>query len=284
MSSSIADPTAIQARSGPYQAATEPFLKWAGGKRWALPVLQKLVPPNYKRYIEPFLGGGSLFFSLGCNDAVLSDVNFELINAYRTVRDNHEQLDRWLAVFQKWHNPELYYKIRSRDHGSKFWSALRFIYLNRTCFNGIYRVNLKGKFNVPIGTKDRISYPDGLRTYAAALCNVTIKHADFQSILRYAKSGDFVYVDPPYTVKHNNNGFIKYNEHLFKWSDQIRLRDEIRRAQDRGAYIVVSNAAHDSIFELYKNVGEIIRVERSSVLAAAPNFRRRELEVVIKCY
>jgi DNA adenine methylase len=264
--------------------AVEPFLKWAGGKRWAIQKLVAEVPESYGTYIEPFLGGGSLFFAVLPQRARLSDANAELINAYRMVCEKAGDLERWLRWLQRYHSKDLYYKIRSRPKGGDFWAALRFIYLNRTCWNGLYRVNLRGEFNVPIGTKDLIEYRDGLCSQARVLKRACLQCADFEVALSGAKTNDFAYVDPPYTVRHNNNGFIKYNEKIFGWSDQERLRDEVKRATDRGVKVLVSNAAHDSVRELYHGVGTLIEVERSSVLAASPSYRRREKEIIVKCY
>lgn len=262
----------------------EPFLKWAGGKRWAIPTLLAELPEEYGTYVEPFLGGGSLFFAVQPRKAILADVNAELINAYRMVGQKGDELERWLRWLQRHHSKELYYRIRSRTGGGDFWAALRFIYLNRTCWNGLYRVNLRGEFNVPIGSKDLIEYRDGLGAQAKALARAHLQSCDFEVILRKAKSGDFAYVDPPYTVRHNNNGFIKYNEKIFSWSDQERLRDEVKRASDKGVKVLVSNAAHDSVRELYHEVGTIIEIERSSVLAASALYRRREKEILVRCY
>lgn len=263
---------------------TEPFLKWAGGKRWAVPNLRTLVPRVYGTYFEPFLGGGSLFFALRPANAALSDANIDLINAYRVVRDKPDDLERWLERLDSHHDSNLYYRIRSRARGSEFWSALRFIYLNRTCWNGLYRVNKRGEFNVPIGTKTAISYPKGLSDQSSALKGATLEACDFSVTINRANTGDFVYVDPPYTVKHNNNGFVKYNENIFKWDDQERLAEEIASAIKRGVKVLVSNAAHESVRSLYAGIGEIFEVERSSVLAASSLYRKREKEVIIKCY
>lgn len=264
--------------------AMEPFLKWAGGKRWAIKTLLAEMPKHYGTYVEPFLGGGSLFFAALPKKARLSDTNAELINAYRMVCQRNADLERWLRWLQRHHSKELYYKIRSRTGGGDFWAALRFIYLNRTCWNGLYRVNLRGEFNVPIGTKDLIEYREGLSEQAKVLNSAHLQCVDFQTSLRDAKAGDFAYVDPPYTVRHNNNGFVKYNEKIFSWSDQERLCEEVKRATDRGVKVLVSNAAHDSVRELYHGVGTLIEIERSSVLAASSSYRRREMEIIVKCY
>lgn len=249
-----------------------------------MPTLLGHIPQAYERYIEPFLGGGSLFFALRPKSALLADVNEDLINAFVMVREKPHEIQRWLRWLERRHSAELYYNVRSRSQGGDFWKALRFIYLNRTCWNGLYRVNLQGQFNVPMGTKTAVSYVGGLTTQAEALKGVVVKRADFRETLKAAKKGDFVYIDPPYTVRHNNNGFLKYNEKIFSWTDQEALRQEVQRAIERGAKILISNAAHESIVDLYRGLGTLVVVERSSVLAASPDFRRREKEVLIKCY
>jgi DNA adenine methylase len=150
--------------------------------------------------------------------------------------------------------------------------AVRFIYLNRTCFNGIYRVNLKGKFNVPMGSKNLIEYPKGyLKGVASILRRASIREADFEETIDMAAAGDFLYVDPPYTVMHNSNNFVKYNSSLFSWEGQIRLADAIKRAAGRGAAIMLSNADHQS-------------VNRASILSADPQHRRPTTELIITNY
>jgi DNA adenine methylase len=268
----------------PRRRKLEPFLKWAGGKRWAVAELVRHAPPVFDRYVEPFLGGASLFFALQPQSAVLADVNSELINAYRCVRDRAGDLQRWLRWLEERHSASLYYKIRDKSGGSAFWRALRFVYLNRTCWNGLYRVNLKGEFNVPIGTKTAICFNDGLSSQAALLQRAELRAQDFETTIATTGRGDFLYVDPPYTVRHNNNGFLKYNEKIFTWKDQERLRLGVEEAKGRGAMVLISNAAHSSVRDLYGRLGEVIELERSSVLAASSRHRRRESEVLIKCY
>lgn len=266
------------------QRAISPFLKWAGGKRWATNILLELAPKDFTTYREPFLGGGSLFFALRPKSAVLSDLNRDLINAYRFVRDDSARIDRWLNRLQAVHSKDVYYKMRERMPLSDLGSAIRFIYLNRTCWNGLYRVNRQGKFNVPIGSKSAVSYNYGLTHHAGALSGTELIAEDFEIAINRASVGDFLYVDPPYTVRHNTNGFLKYNEHIFSWEDQERLKNSLDRAIKRGAKVLISNAAHASIRDLYAGLGEIFEIERSSILAADPKFRRKEGEVIVKCF
>lgn len=263
----------------------EPFLKWPGGKRWLADKLEGLLPASYERYIEPFLGGGAVFFHLAPRKAILSDSNGELINAYRCIRDHAEEIDRRLALLQKRHSAALYYRIRKTLPGDTIERAVRFIYLNRTCFNGIYRVNLRGQFNVPVGTKDLVEYPQGyLEAIANTLQGVRLKESDFEKAIDRAAVGDFVYVDPPYTVMHNNNNFVKYNSNLFSWKDQVRLAGAIKRATERGAAVMLSNANHKSVRSLYKGFGHHLKVSRASVLAAHACHRRQTTELVVISY
>jgi DNA adenine methylase len=162
---------------------------------------------------------------------------------------------------------------------------VRFLYLNRTCFNGIYRVNLRGEFNVPIGTKDRVAYPEGyLQQIATCLSHASIRVAGFEQTIDKAEANDFVFVDPPYTVMHNNNNFVKYNARLFSWADQVKLASAVKKAARRGAAVMISNADHQSVRELYRGFGTHHRVDRTSILAADLLHRRKTTELVITSY
>ncbi len=264
---------------------TEPFLKWPGGKRWLVQRYNALFPTTYRRYVEPFLGGGAVFFHLSPLRAVLSDSNPELINTYQCVRDYPDIIEGRLRNLHAHHSGWLYYRMRSMKPRSEVGRAVRFIYLNRTCFNGIYRVNLNGEFNVPMGSKDLVEYPDGyLSLISKRLGSASIKVADFENSIDSTGKGDFVFVDPPYSVMHNNNNFIKYNSRLFSWSDQIRLSSAVRRAASRGAQIMLSNADHVSVRTLYCEFGYHHRVDRLSALAAEPARRRKTTELLITTY
>lgn len=246
-----------------------PFLKWAGGKRWLAEKHLNLFPEFSGRYIEPFLGGASVFFKLRPSYAVLSDANPRLIECYQEIRDNPERIQKLLVRHQQRHSTEHYYDVRAFRYRHSWQRAAQFLYLNRTCWNGLYRVNRRGEFNVPIGTKNSVLLStDDFESVSALLQNVALTCSDFQPAIEAAEEGDLVYVDPPYTVQHNFNGFVKYNENIFSWADQIRLRDAVVAASNRGVRVVVSNAAHSSILQLYENVGQVHNVTRSSVLAA----------------
>jgi DNA adenine methylase len=262
-----------------------PFLKWAGGKRWFTERHLDLLPENYERYIEPFLGSGAVFFSEKPTSAVLSDLNPDLIATYRAVRDNPTEIQALLQLHHNSHDKIYYYKVRGEKPKDELALAAWFLYLNRTCFNGLYRVNLKNEFNVPIGTKTQVVLPtDNFDLISKRLSNVELACVDFEETIDQAGSGDFVFVDPPYTVKHNLNGFIKYNQKIFSWEDQVRLRDAIVRAVNRGAKVMITNANHQSVRELYQDIGEQKALARSSVLAASANFRANVDELMVRTW
>jgi DNA adenine methylase len=258
----------------------QPFIKWAGGKRWLAAKVKKLAGEFQGRYYEPFLGGGAVFFHLLPEQATLSDLNQELITTYKVVRSHADSVTAEFKRHVGLHSNELYYRMRALKPGTDLDVAVRFLYLNRTCWNGLYRVNRRGEFNVPRGTKSAIiQMPDELSRAARALKNVEIVACDFQETIEKAGRGDLVYVDPPYTVKHNLNGFLKYNEIIFGWDDQVRLKKACLQAQARGATVVVSNADHGSIAELYAEA-ESISVKRASVISGKPSGRSVTTEFV----
>lgn len=265
------------------QSPVLPFLKWAGGKRWLVEKHSEIFPRSFERYIEPFLGSGSVFFHLAPENAILSDANFDLIECYRQVKTSPKRVEDLLSEHHTKHCNDYYYQVRGSNFVDPIQRAARFLYLNRTCFNGIYRVNLKGEFNVPIGTKTNVVLrSDDFPAVSSRLQGTELVHGDFQDTLARATEGDFVYVDPPYTVQHNNNGFLKYNEKIFSWSDQVRLKEQIELAAKRGASILVSNAAHKSLFELYEGIGSIQVVSRASVLSGGQKGRGRYDEILVK--
>ncbi|MEX2411863.1 MAG: Dam family site-specific DNA-(adenine-N6)-methyltransferase [Candidatus Paceibacterota bacterium] len=260
-----------------------PFLKWAGGKRWLLSIIDDLLPSGYNDYIEPFLGSGAVFFHLRPKNAILNDINTDLINTYIQIRDNYDELENFLMEHQFSHSDEYYYKIRGIIPNCKIQRASNFIYLNRTCFNGLYRVNKNGVFNVPKGSKDKVLLEsDKFSEISTLLKNTTLKNIDFEKVIDDANEGDFVFIDPPYTVNHNNNGFIKYNEMLFSWDDQLRLSNSIISASQRGVSFIMTNADHESIRSLYNDHFETHSLTRNSVMASKSNFRGKTTELLVK--
>ena len=202
----------------------QPIVKWAGGKQWLAVAAPKLVPPQWRgRYYEPFVGGGAFFFALEPTHATLSDRNEELITTYRAVRNDMEGVIRLLSSYP--HEADFYYRLRARVPRSPRTTAARLLYLNRTCWNGLYRVNREGKFNTPFGTftNPTICDRDRIRAAVKLLRRARLCAGDFGTIVSNAQPGDFVYFDPPYITGHRNNNFLRYNARLFSWSDQERL-------------------------------------------------------------
>lgn len=258
------------------QASTiKPFLRWPGGKRWLIPKIQSVIyNKKFDRYIEPFLGGGAIFFSIKHESAVLSDINFDLINSYIQIRDSPLLLQKKLSSINI--DASTYYNIRKDKPVDLMDRAVRFIYLNRTSFSGLYRVNRKGEFNVPYGGGSRTLAPlwrGNLITKASTvLQGTTLLTQSFEQSLLDATKGDLIYCDPTYTVAHNDNGFQRYNESIFSWRDQEILADCANQAMRKGATVIISNAHHPSILPLYRNF-EAITVERRSNLCPSPTNR-----------
>mgnify|MGYP005849840965 CR=1 FL=1 len=264
------------------QKVLKPFLKWAGGKRWLLERGQFTLPGYTGRYIEPFLGGGAVFFANQPKNAILSDSNKRLIETFIVIRDGLEEFEALFKKHAESHSQEYYYELRSKRLRRPVMRAAQFLYLNRTCWNGLYRENLKGQFNVPIGTKQVVIFEtDDFPAWSRALQGVRLEHRDFEDTINEAKEGDFVFADPPYTVRHNMNGFVKYNQNIFSWSDQIRLRDVLKRASERGVSFAMTNADHESIRELYSGFGKHQQLERNSVIAGKSAYRGPSTELLV---
>ncbi|GEN99038.1 site-specific DNA-methyltransferase (adenine-specific) [Novosphingobium sediminis] len=261
----------------------KPFLKWAGGKRWLFTAEFIDSLPKFERLIEPFLGGGAAFFAIEPKKAVLSDVNPELINLYRWIRDEPEKFCAELKSYQHKHSKDFYYQIRAKKFTPNLDGAVRTLYLNRTCWNGLYRLNKSGKFNVPIGTKLIVySENDDFIEASRLLSLVELRVSDFENTLKEAQSGDLVFLDPPYTVKHNNNGFVKYNESIFSWEDQERLAKCIQVATNNGAHVILTNADHPSVRALYDGFGAITSVARNSVISGKSSGRTKTTEILLR--
>lgn len=247
----------------------KPFLRWAGGKTWLIKHLDYILPKKgFNQYHEPFLGGASVFLHLQPDSqAYLSDLNFELIETYQQVKNNVEGVIDKLKTFKN--NQDFYYELRDKKaFRTPAANAAKFIFLNQTSFNGIYRVNLKGKYNVPYGFRKKDFFePVNLRSVSSALKNVKINQGDFQNIIDNIKEKDLVFLDPPYTVSHYNNGFIKYNSKLFSESDQLRLSETINTIKELGAYYILTNAAHPQIKSIFEKSGDkVIELKRASLI------------------
>lgn len=270
-------------RSGP-SGPTTPFLKWPGGKRWIAPAITEFISGFLtNNYYEPFLGGAAVFFQLAPKNARLSDVNCELINTYCMVRDFPDFVLETLRAIPV--NKREYFRQRRLVPEGRVARAARFLYLNRTAFGGIYRLNARGEFNVPYGGGQR--RPDILwdrsliNSASLALRDATLRTSDFEGQMRKAGEGDVVYCDPTYTVKHDNNGFVRYNERVFSWSDQLRLANAAISAVARGALVIVSNAHHDTIRKLYPKNAAVVTASRMSCVSTQVENRTPVSEYVV---
>lgn len=250
----------------------KPFLRWAGGKRWLIKYLPELLPKQFNNYHEPFLGGASIFLylksqSLIQNHSFLSDFNSELINVYKQLQNNFQEIIDLINDYKN--EKDFYYSIRAAKPKNDIEKAAIFIYLNRTSYNGIYRVNRDGCYNVPFGyrtgkkTLDCSNLP---RISELLSQNVTFQHNDFEIIKENLKAHDLVFLDPPYTVTHENNGFIQYNQQIFSWNDQKRLAELLKFISDSDAYFILTNAAHICIADLFSSIGALHIVQRPSTI------------------
>src|SRR5262249_30444411 len=247
------------------RAAAAPFLKWVGGKTSLLTELLKHVPPRLRGYHEPFVGGGALFFAVRPRRAALSDSNGELVHCYQQVRDDVYGVLDALArhVYERAHFEQVRGLEPARLEPAE--RAARFIYLNKTCFNGLWRVNRAGRFNVPIGRykNPRFHDPSTLITASHALQGVTIERAPFEESLAQAAPGDFVYLDPPYDPVSPTASFASYTADGFSWEDQRRLAHACVVLNRRGVRFLLSNSATDRVRELYRGFEQrIVRAPR----------------------
>ena len=268
---------------------TYPIVKWAGGKRQLMFELLNNIPKNYNRYFEPFVGGGALFFELRHDNAYISDINKELINLYQVVRDNVNEI---ITDLQKHDiSKEYFMGIRNIDRmsGYKNWSniqkASRFIYLNRTCFNGLYRVNSQGQFNVPFGhyKNPKIVDENNLINCSNLLQKTEIRHADFSEILKIVKKGDFVYFDPPYVPLSETSSFTSYTKDGFDMDMQFKLRDVCDELNSMGVKFLLSNSDTKLVNELYENYN-IKKVFANRAINANADGRGKITEVLVRNY
>ena len=236
------------------ETPAKPFLKWAGGKTQLLSEIKKRVPGRYERYIEPFIGGGAVFFALRPEHAVIADSNPELINAYKQVACNVEDVIKNLRKYKN--TQEMFYEVRGQEWQSLSPSeaAARMIYLNKTCFNGLYRVNKKGLFNVPYGKykAPHICDEDALRAASNALSKAEIICGDYLTVLENtAQEGDFVFLDPPYLPISEYADFKRYTKEQFYEEDHIELAKEIMRLHEIGCHVILTNSNHPLVHEMY---------------------------------
>ena len=286
----------------PTMPYSKPFLKWAGGKAGLLENLLPFVPKDFSAYFEPFVGGGALFFALQnsgifnanalnfkrTKNVVLSDKNAELINAYKAIQSNPNEVLRELKTLQESHSKEAFYTIRNLDRSTDFASldcvfrAARFIYLNKTCFNGLCRYNAKGQFNTPMGSyKNPKIYDEDLILNAHnALQGAEIKNADFASVCENAKQGDFVYFDPPYFPLNKTSSFVSYTDNFLQ-AEQVRLCETFKILESNGVKVLQSNSNTEFIRELYKDF-ELIEIKARRAINCKGDKRGEVSELIIK--
>jgi DNA adenine methylase len=247
----------------------KPFLKWVGGKTQLLPEIRKYIPEKYDYYIEPFVGGGSVFFDLLPQKAILNDINFQLIHAYNSVKNDCPTLIKKLKDYDSLHTKEFYYDERAKykpDDAEVLTinDAVRFIYLNKTCFNGLFRVNKHGKFNTPMGNYKKPNICDAITLIEASvkLKNVTITNDNYKQSIKQANAGDLVYCDPPYYELNKTSNFNSYTPLKFDRNDQIELSKILVNAVKRGVKVIASNSNTAFTQSLYDNEHfDIITVE-----------------------
>ena len=273
----------------PREAA--PFVKWAGGKGRLLSQLRPLLPSGASRmrHVEPFVGGGALFFSRQPKRALLTDINPALVGTYTAIRDDLDRVIAALRGLAARHSKESYYEVRERYNRSpRITTAKRaamFIYLNKTCFNGLHRVNRKGEFNVPVGSykKPRILNEDALRAASDALRGAQLRCASFEALLENAKPGDFVYFDPPYEPMSETASFTSYARDGFSREDQTRLRDVYKALDRRGCKLMLSNSDVSFVRELYQDF-QIDTVAAPRAINCDASKRGKVREVVVRNY
>lgn len=269
----------VEAPEGLAAGPLAPVFKWPGGKRSLVPAIERFLDGSYDRLVEPFCGAAALFFKLRPRAALLADSNTELVNAYVQIRDDVEDLvDRLKGM----RNAEAeYYRTRDRKPRTALTRAARFIYLMQLSFNGIYRENLRGEFNVPYGYKTWLPVCDEerLRTASAALQGAECMAQTYGKTMESLRATDAVYVDPPYTVSHNDNGFIKYNRTLFSWNDQQDLAAACEQARRNGCLVIVSNADHGELRNLYAEF-EYHQLRRFSSISGSVGGRKHVTEAL----
>ena len=264
-------------------------MKWAGGKRQLLPELSKRLPKTYNRFIEPMIGGGALFFDVAPGYGVLADVSEELMNVYLAVKENVEELISHLRRHE--HSEEYFYRIRNVDRSDTYrhWSNLerasRLLYLNKTCFNGLYRENSKGQFNTPFGNykNPTIVDPENLRACSRLLQTTTLMLGSFENVLSTAEEGDFVYFDPPYVPLNPTSSFTSYSKGGFGEAQQIALAEVCRGLDAKGVRFMLSNSHTPFVLEHYKDF-LVEEVQAPRAINSRSDKRGRIKEVLVRNY
>ena len=268
----------------------KPFLRWAGGKQYLLHHLLRFIPENYRevRYFEPFFGAGSLFFAVSPRKAILSDLNSHLIDCYNIVRDYPKKLYYYLLRHKKNNSKKYYYEIRNQFNKylgqNTIAQASRFIYLNRACFNGIFRVNTFGYFNVPYDSNKTLVFPSlsELYQFSGVLKNVLLITCSYEKILPKTRTGDFIYIDPPYPPLNGTSYFTHYTKDRFPISDQIKVYLFAEKLLKKGCNVLITNADTDEIRKLYRN-WHIFPVEATRFISCKSK-RHKVGEVIMTNY
>ena len=269
------------------EVTASPVVKWVGGKTKLLPELMARMPERYNRYYEPFAGGAAFFFRLAPKRAVLADYNHDLVGLYTTIAKDVNAVIRRLEMHHKAHSETHYYQTRERWNDREVsWStperAAAFIYLNKTCFNGLWRVNRSGAFNVPIGryTDPPICVPEALRAAQQVLARAEIRRADYREAVADAKAGDFLYFDPPYDPITPTANFTSYTSNVFGPEQQQELADTARQLIAKGCYVMLSNSDTPFIRSIYKGL-KIDRVKCARAINSNAAKRGDVDEVII---
>jgi DNA adenine methylase len=281
----------------------KPFLKWAGGKTQVLEKIAIELPLNINRYFEPFLGGGAVLFYIlqkyNPKEIIVSDINLDLINTYNVIKNNVYELISFLDIYKKQHSEKFYYSIRGLEspitkklkikvlkdsNFNNIESAARFIYLNKTCFNGLYRVNKKNKFNVPLGKykNPEIYNKKNLLEISKLLQNVELKCFSYEKIKNLIKKDDFIYIDPPYD-QINNNSFTTYTEFNFTRKDQKELKIFVDLLNKNKCNFILSNSSTNFIKNLYKKY-KIKEIDARRMINSNSSKRGNIKEILIKNY
>ena len=273
----------------------KPFVKWAGGKRQLMSELEKNFPTKFGTYLEPFLGGGAVMFdlltkerNLKCN---VSDLNSDLVLAYVTIRDRLEKLIESLENHSKNYHKDstgYYYEVRNQEPKNQIEKVSRLLFLNKTCFNGLYRVNSKGKFNVPLGryTNPNIVNKENLQAVSKTLQSGKIKIScrDFSSIIKDAKKGDFVYFDPPYQPVSDTANFTSYTHRDFTEDDLERLADLANQLNSKGCNVMLSNSNSKTVKKLFSSGWKIKEIKANRAINSNSQKRTGHKEIIIKNY
>jgi DNA adenine methylase len=278
------------------QTIPKPFVKWAGGKRQLIPILNENLPRTFGTYFEPFLGGGALLFHMlteqNGQKCSISDLNSDLVLSYTTIRDRIDELINSLKIHEKNYQKDsksYYYFVRETNPRSEIEKTSRLIFLNRTCFNGLYRVNSKGKFNVPLGkyTNPNIVNEDNLRSVSNILqsSNVAIKCRDFESVLRDAKKGDLVYFDPPYQPVSDTANFTSYTNKDFTYDDLSRLAELCVKLNSKGCNVLLSNSNSKEVEAMFSSKPwKVSKIQANRSINSNSKKRTGHFELLIKNY